>query len=160
MSVNLGQWTGSIVYTFSWLTILDTPSDIRSCINNEAPPPFLIQQIPEEEKNLGPQDRLIHVYHFTKESGQNQMVWFIDTLITSFLSNGCYGIERFPGSYTLLHLCPQQQVQNFGEPFFLVIHEGETLAQVKMRIQKKLQVPDEEFAKVFYLHCLVKETIT
>jgi hypothetical protein len=88
------------------------------------------------------------------------MVWFIDTLTTSFLSNGCYGIERFPGSYILLHLCPQQQVQNFGEPFFLVIHEGETLAQVKMRIQKKLQVPDEEFAKVFYLHCLVKETIT
>lgn len=40
------------------------------------------------------------------------------------------------------------QVQNFGEPFFLVIHEGETLAEVKVRIQKKLQVPDEEFAKV------------
>eukprot|EP00258_Populus_trichocarpa_P027292 XP_024443311.1 ubiquitin carboxyl-terminal hydrolase 12 isoform X1 [Populus trichocarpa] len=70
------------------------------------------EEIPEEEKNLGPQDRLIHVYHFTKESGQNQM-----------------------------------QVQNFGEPFFLAIHEGETLAEVKMRIQKKLQVPDEEFAK-------------
>ncbi|KAJ6870701.1 hypothetical protein NC652_036376 [Populus alba x Populus x berolinensis] len=70
--------------------------------------------IPEEEKKLGPQDRLIHIYHFTKESGQNQM-----------------------------------QVQNFGEPFFLAIHEGETLAEVKMRIQKKLQVPDEEFAKVF-----------
>ncbi|KAF9664825.1 hypothetical protein SADUNF_Sadunf16G0058300 [Salix dunnii] len=71
-----------------------------------------IYKIPEEEKNLGPQDRLIHVYHFTKESGQNQM-----------------------------------QVQNFGEPFFLVIHEGETLAEVKMRIQKKLQIPDEEFAR-------------
>ncbi|XP_068340698.1 ubiquitin C-terminal hydrolase 12-like isoform X1 [Pyrus communis] len=39
------------------------------------------------------------------------------------------------------------QVQNFGEPFVLVIHEGETLAEVKKRIQKKLQVPDEEFAK-------------
>lgn len=42
----------------------------------------------------------------------------------------------------------QQQVQNFGEPFFLIIHEGETLAEVKLRIQKKLQVPDEEFSKV------------
>lgn len=42
-----------------------------------------------------------------------------------------------------------QQVQNFGEPFFLVIHEGETLAEVKLRIQKKLQVPDEEFSKVY-----------
>ena len=41
-----------------------------------------------------------------------------------------------------------QQVQNFGEPFFLIIHEGETLAEVKERIQKKLQVPDEEFSKV------------
>ncbi|KAG6693931.1 hypothetical protein I3842_09G025300 [Carya illinoinensis] len=70
------------------------------------------EEVPEEEKNLGPQDRLIHVYHFTKETSQNQM-----------------------------------QVQNFGEPFFLVIHEGETLAEVKVRIQKKLQVQDEEFLK-------------
>ncbi|XP_043699440.1 ubiquitin C-terminal hydrolase 13 isoform X5 [Telopea speciosissima] len=70
------------------------------------------EEIPEEEKNLGPHDRLIHVYHFTKDTSQNQM-----------------------------------QVQNFGEPFFLIIHEGETLAEVKLRIQKKLQVPDEEFAK-------------
>ncbi|KAG8376856.1 hypothetical protein BUALT_Bualt09G0107400 [Buddleja alternifolia] len=70
------------------------------------------EEIPEEEKNLGPNDRLIHVYHFTKESAQNQV-----------------------------------QVMNFGEPFFLVIHEGETLTDVKVRIQKKLQVPDEEFSK-------------
>ncbi|KAI3856937.1 hypothetical protein MKX03_012345, partial [Papaver bracteatum] len=66
------------------------------------------EEILEEEKNLGPQDRLIHVYHFTKEA---------------------YGVN------------------NFGEPFFLVIHEGETLDAVKLRVQKKLQVPDEEFAK-------------
>lgn len=39
-------------------------------------------------------------------------------------------------------------MQNFGEPFFLVIREGETLAEVKGRIQKKLQVPDDEFSKV------------
>ncbi|XP_058189954.1 ubiquitin C-terminal hydrolase 12-like isoform X4 [Rhododendron vialii] len=70
------------------------------------------EEVPEEEKNLGNNDRLIHVYHFTKETAQNQM-----------------------------------QIQNFGEPFFLVIHEGETLAEVKVRVQKKLQVPDEEFAK-------------
>uniref|UniRef100_A0A7N0V5G9 ubiquitinyl hydrolase 1 n=1 Tax=Kalanchoe fedtschenkoi TaxID=63787 RepID=A0A7N0V5G9_KALFE len=69
------------------------------------------EEIPEEEKNLGPQDRLIHVYHFKKENAVNQ------------------------------------QVQNFGEPFFLVIHDGETLADIKVRIQKKLQVPDEDFSK-------------
>ena len=49
---------------------------------------------------------------------------------------------------TFLFLLFQQQVQNFGEPFFLVIHDGETLADIKVRIQKKLQVADEEFAKV------------
>ncbi|KAL0322105.1 UNVERIFIED_CONTAM: Ubiquitin carboxyl-terminal hydrolase 12 [Sesamum calycinum] len=70
------------------------------------------EEIPEEEKNLGPHDRLIHVYHFMKDTAQNQV-----------------------------------QVQNFGDPFFLVIHEGETLAEVKKRIQKKLHVPDEEFSK-------------
>ncbi|XP_031385521.1 ubiquitin carboxyl-terminal hydrolase 13-like isoform X2 [Punica granatum] len=69
------------------------------------------EEVPEEEKNLGPQSRIIHVYHFTKEAN------------------------------------PNQQVQNFGEPFFFVIHEGETLAEIKERIQKRLQVPDEEFAK-------------
>ncbi|PNY14020.1 ubiquitin carboxyl-terminal hydrolase 12-like protein [Trifolium pratense] len=68
--------------------------------------------IPEEEKNLGPNDRMIHVYHFLKDTAQNQM-----------------------------------HVQNFGDPFFLVIHEGEALAEVKLRIQKKLQVPNEEFLK-------------
>ncbi|KAF8006885.1 hypothetical protein BT93_K1012 [Corymbia citriodora subsp. variegata] len=70
------------------------------------------EEIPEEEKDLGPHDHLIHVYHFTKETAQNQL-----------------------------------QEQNFGEPFLLVIHEGETLAEVKMRIQKKLQVPDDAFSK-------------
>ncbi|KAK4337648.1 hypothetical protein RND71_042135 [Anisodus tanguticus] len=70
------------------------------------------EEISEEEKNLGPLDRLIHVYHFMKDTTQNQA-----------------------------------HVQNFGEPFFLVIHEAETLAEVKARIQKKLQVPDEEFSK-------------
>lgn len=35
---------------------------------------ILIWQIPEEEKNLGPHDRLVHVYHFTKDTAQNQMV--------------------------------------------------------------------------------------
>ncbi|XP_030963669.1 ubiquitin carboxyl-terminal hydrolase 12-like isoform X1 [Quercus lobata] len=67
------------------------------------------EEIPEEEKNLGPDDRLIHVYHFIKDTAQNPM--------------------------------------NFGEPFFMVMHEGETLAVIKVRIQKKLQVPHEEFAK-------------
>ncbi|XP_065003666.1 ubiquitin C-terminal hydrolase 12-like isoform X2 [Musa acuminata AAA Group] len=70
------------------------------------------EEIPEEEKNLSPHDRLIHVYHFTKDPNQNQT-----------------------------------QVQNFGEPFFMVIREGETLADVKIRIQKKLQVPEEDFSK-------------
>jgi len=31
-------------------------------------------QVPEEEKELGPQDRLIHVYHFTRDASQNHMV--------------------------------------------------------------------------------------
>ncbi|KAF6169872.1 hypothetical protein GIB67_034264 [Kingdonia uniflora] len=73
--------------------------------------PLFWSQIPEEEKDLGPHDRLIHVYHFNKDPSQNPIV------------------------------------QNFGEPFFLIIHEGETLAEVKLRIQKKLHISDEEFSK-------------
>lgn len=40
------------------------------------------------------------------------------------------------------------QVQNFGEPFFLVVRENETLTEVKQRIQKKLMISDDEFSKV------------
>eukprot|EP00246_Nothoceros_aenigmaticus_P013115 TRINITY_DN439_c0_g3_i1.p1 TRINITY_DN439_c0_g3~~TRINITY_DN439_c0_g3_i1.p1 ORF type:complete len:1081 (+),score=256.97 TRINITY_DN439_c0_g3_i1:216-3458(+) len=69
------------------------------------------EEIPDEEKDLGPHDRLIHVYHFTRDASQNHMV------------------------------------QNFGEPFFLVVRENETLLEVKDRIRWKLQVPDDEFSK-------------
>nr|ACN26861.1 unknown [Zea mays] len=69
------------------------------------------EEIPEEEKNIGPNDRLIHVYHFKKDINQTQ------------------------------------QIQNFGDPFVLVVHEGETLAEVKKRIQSKLQVSADEFSK-------------
>jgi hypothetical protein len=47
-----------------------------------------------------------------------------------------------------------QHVQNFGDPFFLVIHEGEALADVKLRVQKKLQVPNEEFVKVNFVNVI------
>ncbi|KAL3335872.1 hypothetical protein AABB24_031873 [Solanum stoloniferum] len=70
------------------------------------------EEIPEEQKNIGPHDRLVHAYHFNKEAAQNQM-----------------------------------KIKNFGEPFLLIIREKETLAELKPRIQKKLQVPDEDFAK-------------
>ncbi|KAH7439804.1 hypothetical protein KP509_04G077200 [Ceratopteris richardii] len=69
------------------------------------------EEISDEEEQLGPQDRLIHVYHFTCDPNQNQMI------------------------------------QNFGEPFFLVIKDDETLACVKDRIKNKLDVPDDEFSK-------------
>ncbi|PWA50667.1 ubiquitin-specific protease 13 [Artemisia annua] len=70
------------------------------------------EEIPEEQKDLGPQHSLIHVYHFTKDSSQNQV-----------------------------------QIQNFGEPFLFVIRDDETLAEIKLRIQNKLHVPNEEFSK-------------
>ncbi|CAM6082172.1 unnamed protein product [Calypogeia fissa] len=69
--------------------------------------------IPEEEKELGPQDWLIHVYHFTQDTSQNHMV------------------------------------QNFREPFFLVVRENETLVDAKERIRKKSQVADDVVANCF-----------
>ena len=48
----------------------------------------------------------------------------------------------------------QQQVQNFGEPFFRVIREDETLSSIKERIQKKLKVPNDDFSKVIVYICV------
>jgi ubiquitin carboxyl-terminal hydrolase 7 len=41
-----------------------------------------------------------------------------------------------------------QHIQYFGEPFFFLIRDGEALSEIKLRIQKRLQVPDEQFLKV------------
>jgi len=40
-----------------------------------------------------------------------------------------------------------QAVQNFGEPFLMVLHETETLEDVKPKIQARLKVKDSQFAK-------------
>jgi ubiquitin carboxyl-terminal hydrolase 7 len=40
-----------------------------------------------------------------------------------------------------------QHNQYFGEPFFFLIRDGEALADIKVRIQKRLQIPDEQFLK-------------
>ncbi|CAI7883773.1 unnamed protein product [Closterium sp. NIES-54] len=42
---------------------------------------------------------------------------------------------------------PTHQLQTFGDPFFLVVGEAETLAEVKQRIQARLGTADEEFGK-------------
>ncbi|XP_047157668.1 ubiquitin C-terminal hydrolase 13-like isoform X2 [Vigna umbellata] len=78
------------------------------------------EEIPEEERILGPLDLLIHVYHFFEDTSHKYL-----------------------------------KIQNFGDPFLFVIRGGETLADVKLRIQKKLQVPDAEFSSwkfAFVLH--------
>lgn len=66
-------------------------------------------------------------------------------LISACLSNWS---SSYLLSSTLIIL--SQKIQSFGRPFVLVIHEGETLAQIKVRMQKKLKAPDEAFAKVWY----------
>ena len=48
--------------------------------------------------------------------------------------------------------CRQQlrlgsQAHNFGDPFLFRVSDSETLAELRPRLQSKLGVPDEEFAK-------------
>uniref|UniRef100_A0A3B6EIK6 Ubiquitin carboxyl-terminal hydrolase n=1 Tax=Triticum aestivum TaxID=4565 RepID=A0A3B6EIK6_WHEAT len=40
-----------------------------------------------------------------------------------------------------------QHIQYYGVPFFFLIREGEALSDIKVRIQKKFEVPDEQFLK-------------
>uniref|UniRef100_A0A0D3EUJ2 ubiquitinyl hydrolase 1 n=1 Tax=Oryza barthii TaxID=65489 RepID=A0A0D3EUJ2_9ORYZ len=67
-----------------------------------------VEEVPEEEKNAGVRDRLVHVCHFIIE---------------------------------------KQHIDYYGEPFFFLIRDDETLSDIKVRIQKKLLVSDEQFAK-------------
>jgi ubiquitin carboxyl-terminal hydrolase 7 len=59
--------------------------------------------------------------------------------------------KSLEASDKVIHVCHFSQdnsastvVTNFGDPFFLLIREGETLEQIKPRIQAKLGVKDEE----------------
>jgi len=83
------------------------PGDTIDSVNDQYGP-LRIEEVPEEEKNAGPRDRLVHVYHFFKDNHLNQY---------------------------------------FGEPFFFLIRDGEVLADIKVRIQKRLRIPDEQFLK-------------
>uniref|UniRef100_A0A0D9V695 ubiquitinyl hydrolase 1 n=1 Tax=Leersia perrieri TaxID=77586 RepID=A0A0D9V695_9ORYZ len=67
-----------------------------------------VEEVPEEEKNVGARDRLVPVYHFKKD---------------------------------------KQCIDIHGEPRFILIRDGEALSNVKVRIQNKFQVSDEQFAK-------------
>ncbi|XP_042505137.1 ubiquitin C-terminal hydrolase 13-like isoform X2 [Macadamia integrifolia] len=73
-----------------------------------------VEEIPEEENDLTPQDRLIPVVHFTRDTSGMHM--------------------------------------DFGVPFFIIIYEGETLAEIKVRVQNKLQVPDKKFVKWKFIY--------
>ncbi|KAJ1697085.1 hypothetical protein LUZ63_005597 [Rhynchospora breviuscula] len=55
-----------------------------------------VEEIPEEETNLGPPDRLIHVYHFMKDPNQNQWKFAVlsmnhpEYLKDSDIVSGCF----------------------------------------------------------------------
>lgn len=70
-------------------------------------------QIPDEEKNIGPNDRLIHVYHFTKEAGQNQVVVHITLKLLKKLYEGPGGFENFVNHY---FFCSKYKI--LGNPSF------------------------------------------
>eukprot|EP00238_Polyblepharides_amylifera_P000665 CAMPEP_0196572050 /NCGR_PEP_ID=MMETSP1081-20130531/2168_1 /TAXON_ID=36882 /ORGANISM="Pyramimonas amylifera, Strain CCMP720" /LENGTH=1108 /DNA_ID=CAMNT_0041889233 /DNA_START=195 /DNA_END=3521 /DNA_ORIENTATION=- len=76
-----------------------------------------VEEIPDEQLELQPSDRLINVYHFNRDTTHSATM------------------------------------HNFGEPFLFKIGEKETLAEVKQRIQAKLEVPDEEFEKWNFAFC-------
>jgi len=56
-----------------------------------------------------------------------------------------YHFTQDPNHTTVVH--------NFGEPFFLRVSQNETLAEVKTRIQNKLQVPQDLFSKWKFAFC-------
>ncbi|CAD7702882.1 unnamed protein product [Ostreobium quekettii] len=62
--------------------------------------------------------------------------------------------EAHPGEHNLLHVCHFRTDERsdgiataFGDPFWLRVRRGETLADIKPRIQDKLGVPGDDFAK-------------
>ncbi|KMZ73738.1 hypothetical protein ZOSMA_141G00080 [Zostera marina] len=76
-----------------------------------------LEEIPEDEKCMGINDRLVHVYHFRKK--ENKMT-----------------------------------IVNFGDPFLLSVSSNEKLSEIKIRIQKRLQISDEEFSKWKFASCI------
>ncbi|XP_042505817.1 ubiquitin C-terminal hydrolase 12-like isoform X2 [Macadamia integrifolia] len=89
------------------------PSEKIGNINPRFLSSLRVEEIPEEEKNLGPRDRLVPILQFRKATAKEQrFFWY------------------------------------FGEPFFLIVHEGESLAEIKVRIQKKFRIPDGKFVQL------------
>jgi ubiquitin carboxyl-terminal hydrolase 7 len=95
------------------------------------------EELAPEEAAMGPDDKLVHVRHFYRETRMNM----------------CGGIALEPWMRRLApassHVAApyRHRTHNFGDPFLVMIGAEETLASVRGRIQTKLCVPDEEIAK-------------
>ncbi|KAG6515099.1 hypothetical protein ZIOFF_025484 [Zingiber officinale] len=64
-----------------------------------------------------------------------------------------FSYDEIPGLYAMLPTL-EQLCNSMTSSGSLIIKEGETLANVKIHIQKKLQVLDDEFSKcALYLGC-------
>ncbi|XP_042488087.1 ubiquitin C-terminal hydrolase 13-like [Macadamia integrifolia] len=66
------------------------------------------------------------------------------------LTKGKIPKEKLGPQDWLIRVChfdhdQDQELQYFESPFLLIIHEDETLAEIKIRIWEKLQIEDKDF---------------
>lgn len=104
--------------------------------------PFHKGERPESSGTYGVLDKMINSIWYCL------IVWPSYCFVTMRSLEDTRAVSFAVIRYLIVRLFLKQQVQNFGDPFFLVIHEAEKIEDVKLRIQRRLQVPDEEFSKV------------
>lgn len=105
------------------------PDDIiLECLNPAGTKSYRIEEVPKDHAKLEPNEFLLPVAHFQKESYQTFGVPFLLKV-----KNVSYYFGRIPCIFWLFSTLPKQK-----EPF----------SSVKERIQKKLDIPEKEYEKV------------
>src|SRR5699024_10854564 len=104
------------------------PNDIiLECLNPTGTKSYRIEEIPKDQLKLEPNEFLLPVAHFQKETYQTFGVPFL------------LKIKNVS--------CSSRRAREFVTWWFLILQK-ETFLSVQERIQKKLDIPEKEFEKV------------
>ena len=108
------------------------------------------EAVPQDQLDMPEQDQLLYVYHCTADQQSQVRSQLSVNVVTVYYDVLCLCHEAVSFQVVYIGVCELEigsQVHNFGDPFLFRVSDTETLADIRPRIQSKLGVADEEFAK-------------
>lgn len=108
------------------------------------------EAVPEDEKSVPEGDRVIFLCHVSVNEGKHVSFSSIRLPAPARRWTDCVGADRHSRPHELSAV--QWQVTMFGDPICMRVGAEERMEQLAKRVQERLGVADDEFAKWKFCH--------